>query len=134
MTITPPLRTISWFYNSPGNNGFQVVERVRQTLWDARFYDFWFDSYSASAPYKVGGLLHQQAAELEWQPKEWLRLRSKTESGDFMNILSYLIGVKPALRFTDSDGFVNVEWRLKDSEARWKEINGNPIYQGSRRL
>ena len=36
--------------------------------------------------------------------------------------------------YQDSDGMFVVEWHVDHGDARWKEIQGKPQYQGLRRL
>jgi hypothetical protein len=132
--INPPLRTVSWFYHTQGDSAYQIAERVRLTLWDARIYNFWLDVTRATAPMQMRGNYADQPAEINWQPGEWLNLRLQSSETSLVDTFSYVLGFKPSLCFIDADNYNNWEWHLKDTEQRWHELSGNPVYQAVKRL
>ena len=74
--------------------------------------------------------------DLEWIPGKWLRLRSRSRTLDpaFADRLTHMLGLKPSWRYGDAEGYVVWEWRIGESEVRWREISGNPIYHHPERL
>ncbi len=134
MTITPAHRAISWFYQDPGSVAYDIVERVRLTLWDARIMNFWFSADSKKAPYKLSGEFNSAPAEMSWQPAKWMTVRTKADASSLVQVLSYVIGVEPTLQYGDADDFTVVEWRLQDADDRWFDVSGNPVYSSAKRL
>ena len=49
-------------------------------------------------------------------------------------IRQVLLGLKPSFTYQDTEGMFVVEWHTDGGDARWKEIQGNPAYQGLRRM
>ncbi len=134
MTITPAHRAISWFYQDPGKVAYDVVERVRLTLWDARVMNFWYSADSKKAPFKVSGEFNGAPSDISWQPSKWMVVRVQAEASNLVKALSYVIGVKPTVQYTDVDNYTTYEWRLTDADDRWFAISGNPAYSNAIRL
>ena len=81
------------------------------------------------------GSLDGMPLMFEWEPGKYFILRMGEERKDLIGaIRQILFNLKPAFSYQDLDGLYVVEWHMDDSEARWKDIQGNPQYQGLRRL
>ena len=71
----------------------------------------------------------------EWEPGDYFILRMGEERKDFIGVMrQILLGLVPSFAYQDIDGLYVVEWHLGDTDTRWKDIQGNPQYQGLRRL
>ena len=126
--------SISWFYTSPGDNAHRVAERVRQALWTSGLIDLWLDGTSICAPYKLSGNYEGRMLELEWTPAEWLRMRAQAAPPRLAAQMSWLLGFKPGIHYTDNTGLDVWEWVRGDNTARWMEISGNPSHRSPARL
>jgi hypothetical protein len=49
-------------------------------------------------------------------------------------IRQVLLGLKPNFTYQDTEGLFVVEWHTDGGETRWKEIQGDPGFQGLRRM
>ncbi len=123
-----------WFFQNPGIIPHNIAETVRQSLWSSGLYSIWLDTVNASAPYKLIGQHSEVSLELEWQPSKWLRLRSEEDDSILRNHLSWLLGYKLSLQFTDHMNWKICEWHLQDFDERWREISGNPMYSSPLRF
>lgn len=130
--MTPTI--MSWFYSSPGSDAYQIAERVRLTLWDAGLGDAWLDVVSAQPPYKMSGVYKNDLMGIEWVPGEWFRLRLQAADESVVKRMSFVLGIRPVLRFVDSDAQTVWEWHIDDFSERWREISGNPAYQEPKRF
>ena len=126
----------SWFYTYPESTAHVMAERVRLILWDAGLFELWLDVVRFESPYKVEGSYKGDNVDLEWIPGKWLRLRSRSRTEDpaYADRLAHMLGLKPSWRYGDAEGYVVWEWRIGESEVRWREISGNPIYHHPERL
>ena len=127
--------TISgWFYDYSSHSGHVIGERVRLSLWDSGLFDLWLDVVSSNPPYKMSGNYKGDPVEIEWLPGEWLRLRSGSSQSVIVDRITRLLAMKPSWMY----GYANIdvvwEWYLVDSEERWREISGNPIYQSPKHI
>ncbi|MFQ5407725.1 MAG: hypothetical protein ACE5FI_04795 [Anaerolineales bacterium] len=126
--------SLSWFYTSPGDNPYQISERVRLTLWDARVVDVWLDHATAAAPHRMPGVYRGRPIELEWMPAAWLRLNAQAGDDGLVNGLSNVLGMRPGLQYVDADDHTVWEWHIGDVSDRWREVSGNPAYLQPQKL
>ena len=61
-------------------------------------------------------------------------LRTGKESKEMIGVLRQVLMMRPAFMYQDNDGMHAVEWHTDGGEKRWGEVQGNPGYQGLRRL
>jgi len=118
----------------PGKTPYQIAERVRLSLWEARIGSAWLDTVQASEPYKLAGNFQGGPIEMEWATGKWLRLRLQSDAADVISSFSILLGLKPAIQYQDAGKYKVWEWHVGDIAQRWKEVSGNPQYQHPRRL
>ena len=123
-----------WFYQNPGIIPHNIAETVRQSLWSSGLYSIWLDTVNTSVPYKLIGQHSDASIELEWQPSQWLRLRSEKDIVSLRNHLSWLLGLESNLQFTDHMNWQVNEWHLQAFDERWREISGNPMYSSPMRF
>jgi hypothetical protein len=71
----------------------------------------------------------------EWQPGKWFTLRMAQENRELIGVVRQMLqNLRPAFSYDDSDGMHVVEWHTDGGGERLKEIQGQPQYQGLRRL
>lgn len=125
----------TWFYSHPEPRPYYIEERVNQTLWKHRVQGLWMSCTQAEKPIKMEGNWNGMPIMFEWEPGKYFILRMGEERKEMIGVIrQILFNLPPAFAYQDVDGLYVVEWHLDDSEARWKTIQGNPQYQGLRRL
>ena len=125
----------TWFYTTPEPRPYYIEERVNHTLWKNRIQGLFMSCTQAEKPIKMEGNWNGMPVFFEWEPGQYFKLRMGEERKEFIGIMrQILLGLKPALTYQDIDGLYVVEWHTDGGEARWKDIQGNPQYQGLRRL
>lgn len=125
----------TWFYSHPEPRPYYIEERVNHTLWKHRIQGVWMSCTRAEKPVIMEGSLDGMPLMFEWEPGKYFILRMGEERKDLIGaIRQILFNLKPAFSYQDLGGLYVVEWHMDDSEARWKDIQGNPQYQGLRRL
>jgi hypothetical protein len=121
----------TWFYRTPEKRPYLLAERLRTSFWEQRFGSLWLDPVSAGPP-----VVMQGAIKMEWEPAQWFRLSSRPEVPALAGGVSNLLGRKPYLRYTDTDGDTVWEWWIdpKAGERRWQELQGKPAFGSPIRL
>ncbi len=121
----------TWFYAEPETGRpYMIGERLIQTFWANRLMDLYLECVQAEPPYQAVGQWRDQSMEMEWEVKQYFRLRTSRENRELMAVCSEILGFRPTVSYSDSDGHYVTEWYLGKDEARARiqEIQGNPVY------
>lgn len=124
----------TWFYTTPEARPYYIEERVNHTLWKHRLQTIFMTCTQAANPVKMEGTWQGSPVTFEWQPGKYFILRTAQESKEFIGVMRQILMLRPALAYEDPDGMHVVEWHTDKGAERWAQIQGNPHYQGLRRL
>jgi hypothetical protein len=124
----------TWFYTTPEPRPYFIEERVNHTLWKNRLQNIYMSCYQATTPIKMEGRWYDMPVLFEWQPGKYFILRTGKHSKELIGVLRQVLMMPPVFEYQDSEGLVSVEWHTDGGEARWREVQGNPGFQGLRRL
>lgn len=125
----------TWFYSHPEPRPYYIEERVNHTLWKHRVQGLLMSCTQAADPIKMEGNWNGMPILFEWEPGRYFILRMGEERKDMIGVIrEILFNLAPAFAYQDTDGLYVVEWHTDNSDQRLKEIQGNPQYQGLRRL
>jgi hypothetical protein len=124
----------TWFYTTPEPRPYYIEERVNHTLWKNRLQTLTMSCTQATVPIKMEGNWQGNPVTFEWQPGKYFTLTTPRESKEFIGVMRQILMIRPALAYDNPDGMYVVEWHTDGGAARLKEIQGNPQFQGLRRL
>jgi hypothetical protein len=125
----------TWFYSTPEPRPYYLEERVNHTLWNNRLQGIHMTCTQAEVPFKMEGTWNDTTMTFEWKPGSYFILRTNTESKEIIAVIrQILFNLRPALTYEDPQGQHVVEWHTDGGNQRWTEIQGNPQFQGLRRL
>ena len=125
----------TWFYSVPEPRPYYIEERVNHTLWRNRVQGLYMSCTQAASPIKMEGSWNGMPVLFEWEPGDYFILRMGEERKELVAVMrQILLGLKPSFAYQDIDGLYVVEWHTDYGVKRWKDIQGNPQYQGLRRL
>lgn len=124
----------TWFYSTPEPRPYFIEERVNGTLWKNRLQNIYMSCTSVTAPYQMQGRWYDMPVYFEWQPGQYFILRTTKESKELIGTLRQILMIPPVFSYMDSEGMYAVEWHTDGGEKRWSDLQGNPKYQGLRRL
>lgn len=125
----------TWFYSTPEPRPFYIEERVNHTLWRHRLQGLSMSCTQAADPIKMEGNWNGLPIFFEWQPGQYFILRMGEERKEFIGLMrQILLDLKPTFTYQDLDGLYVVEWHVDGGDQRWQDIQGNPQFQGLRRL
>ncbi|MBZ0278907.1 MAG: hypothetical protein K8I60_22365 [Anaerolineae bacterium] len=130
--MTTDART--WFYTTPEPRPYYIEERVNHTLWKNRLNAISMRCTQATSPIRMEGVYHDLPVKFEFQPGKYFKLHTVQEEKILAGIIRQMLWMKPSLTYVDPDGMHVVEWHTDGGDERWREIQGNPQYQGARRL
>jgi hypothetical protein len=125
----------TWFYSHPEPRPYYIEERVNHTLWKHRVQGLYMSCTQAEKPVRMEGNWNGMPVFFEWEPGSYFILRMGEERKEMIGVIrQILFNLVPSFAYQDSDGLYTVEWHTDNNEQRWKDIQGNPQYQGLRRL
>lgn len=125
----------TWFYSKPEPRPYYIEERVNHTLWRNRVQGLYMSCTQVEDPIRMEGTWNGMPVIFEWEPGNYFILRMGEERKELVAVMrQILLGLKPSFAYQDLDGLYAVEWHTDESEERWKQIQGDPRYQGLRRL
>lgn len=124
----------TWFYTTPEPRPYYIEERVNHTLWKNRLQGLIMSCTRATSPIQMEGVYHDLPVSFEFQPGKYFILRTAQEEKTLTGIIRQMLWMKPVLMYINPDGNHVVEWHTDGGEERWREIQGNPHFQGARRL
>ncbi len=124
----------TWFYETPENSPYLLQERVNGTLWMARLQDVYFAADSATAPFSMSATWQGRPVSIQWEPGQWFRLTADGQAHALVTAFSSILQIPHVMTYTDLNGSAVTEWHRDGGDARWREIQGNPMYQNPARL
>lgn len=125
----------TWFYSTPEPRPYYIEERVNHTLWKNRIQGVFMSCTKTSDPVVMEGNWNGMPLVFEWQPGRYFILKAGEERRELIGaVRQILLGLKPAFTYQDIDGLYVVEWHTDGGEERWKQLQGDPRYQGLRRV
>ncbi|MDL5053834.1 hypothetical protein QQ056_09785 [Oscillatoria laete-virens NRMC-F 0139] len=125
----------SWFYTTPQPRPYFIEERVNHTLWKHRLANIHMVCTHAEVPIRMEGRWQNELpVEFEWQPGKYFILRTGDESKEIIGVMRQILMMRPVLMYQDNEGMYVTEWHTDGGEARWRELQGQPAYQGLKRL
>ncbi|MCY4145906.1 MAG: hypothetical protein OXE95_05905 [Chloroflexi bacterium] len=124
-----------WFYSTPESRPYYIEERVNHSLWNNRLQNVFMSCTQAAPPVQMEGSLDGMLMRFEFVPGGYFILSMPEERKDVIGtIRQILLGLKPSFTYQDNDGMFVVEWHTDGGDARWREIQGDPSFQGLRRM
>lgn len=124
-----------WFYSTPEPRPYYIEERVNHSLWNNRLQNVWMSCTQAENPVQMEGNLDGMPMYFEFVAGQYFTLKMGEERKEIVGtIRQMLLGLKPNFTYQNTDGLFVVEWHTDGGDARWAEIQGNPAFQGLRRM
>ncbi|MFW5690927.1 MAG: hypothetical protein ACOCXZ_00385 [Chloroflexota bacterium] len=124
-----------WFYSTPEPRPYYIEERINHTLWKNRLQGLFMTCTNPEPPIQMEGIWNGMPVYFEWVPGHHFTLRAGEKRKELIGVVrQMLFNLTPSLEYEDPQGFHVVEWHTDGGEARWKEVQGNPAFQGLRRI
>ncbi len=112
-----------WFSKQLPPSRHGIENAVRLAFWAAGFGDTYFTCVQAQPPIKCTGTWRStHAITLEWVPMEYMTVRLPEPDNDAFDAFERVMGHRATVAYRDTNGDVVIEWRVKDGETRYAEL------------
>lgn len=112
-----------WFTKRLPASRHGIENALRLAFWAAGFGETYFTCVQAEPPVKCAGTWRTtHPLSVEWVPLDYFVLRMKEVDQDAFDAFERVLGHRASVAFHDENGDVVVEWRTRDAEARYREL------------
>ncbi len=112
-----------WFTKELPPSRHGIENAVRLSFWAAGFGDLWVTCVQPESPFKCQGLWSStEPLTLEWVPKEYLIVRMKQPNQAALDAFQRVMGHRAFAAYRDQNGDVVIEWRVRDLDARYTDL------------
>jgi hypothetical protein len=87
----------------------------------------WFSCVKETAPFECQGEWGDTDFSMEWEPKNYLLLKMKTPNQDLLNAFERVLKHKALAAYKNGNSSVVVEWRVKNADARFQELQASGV-------
>ncbi len=110
-----------WFLSEPPPSRHTIENEMRTAFWNAGYKQMWFTCTKDHAPIECTGKWRGKDFTVEFEPKKTLTLKMKEPDQELLDAFERVLG-HPALAAYRANGSVVVEWRVRDADARFQEL------------
>ena len=116
-----------WFFTNFPLSRSVIENELRLSFWRAGFGRMWFSCVKETAPFECQGEWGDTDFSMEWEPKNYLLLKMKTPNQDLLNAFERVLKHKALAAYKNGNGSVVVEWRVKNADARFQELQASGV-------
>ncbi len=100
-----------------------IENAVRLALWANGFGDSYITCIDPEPPVKCEGLWRStEPFSIEWVPMDYFLLKLKEPNREVLQAFERALQHRALAAYRDPSGTVVVEWRAREPEARWQEL------------
>lgn len=112
----------NWFFTQFPPSRFVIEGEIRNALWQAGLTDLWLSCTRDVPPFEIYGSWKQKEFRLEWDAKTYILLKTKEPNPALLERFERVLKHRALAAYKDGEGMVVAEWRAKDSDARFQEL------------
>lgn len=117
-----------WFSKKLPASRHGIENAVRLAFWAHGFGDSYFTCVNPEPPVRCTGLWKSTIpVNLEWVPSEYFKLKMNEPNKDTLEAFERVLGHRALAAYRDEQGQVIVEWRAKNAEERWDELEKSGV-------
>ena len=117
----------NWFF-TPYAPARSVIENdLRLSFWKAGLARMWLSCTKDTPPFQCVGFWGDEEFSLEWEPKDCLLLKMKAPNQDLLIGFERVLKHKALAAYRNDGGNVVVEWRVKNADARFDELQARGV-------
>lgn len=114
----------SWFLSELPPSRHAIENEMRIAFWNAGFKQMWFTCVKDQAPIECAGRWRGKDFTVEFEPKKSLALKMKEPDQALLEAFERVLGHRAVAAYR-VNGSVVVEWRVKDADARFQELQSS---------
>ncbi len=99
-----------------------IENALRFEFWRAGFKNVWFTCTQETTPLQAQAAWGENTLNVEWEPSKYLLLKSSQPDQNALNAFAIVLKHKPLAAYKTAEGQVVIEWRIKDGDARFQEL------------
>lgn len=111
-----------WFLTEPPPSRHTIENEMRIAFWNAGFKQMWFTCTKDQPPIECNGKWRGKDFTVEFEPKKSLMLKMKEPDQDLLDAFERVLGHRALAAYKNGGGKVVVEWRVRDAETRFQEL------------
>ncbi len=116
-----------WFFATFPPSRSAIESELRQAIWRAGLQDMWLTCTRDQSPFQCQGEWHGKQFTLEWEPAAYILLKMAEPNQEMLDAFEKVLGHRALAAYKDASGQVVVEWRVKDGEARYAELQASGV-------
>ncbi len=112
----------SWFFAELAPSRHGIENELRLSFWEAGYGQMWFSCTKDEPPYECDGRWNAKTFAVEWEPADYLLLKLKEPDEEILDAFQRILKHRALAAYRNGGGQVVVEWRVKDADARFQEL------------
>jgi hypothetical protein len=116
----------SWFFTEFPPARSVIENDIRLAFWKSGYGKMYFVCVKDTAPLECTGEWGDTEFTIEWEPKNYLLLKMSAPNQKLLEAFENVLNHK-ALAAYKKDGQVMVEWRAKNAEPRFAELQTSGV-------
>ncbi len=104
-----------------------IENELRQALWKVGLGNMWLSCIKDEPPYECRGSWRNQEFALEWEPGAYIMVKTPEPNQDLLDAFERMLRRRALAAYRNGDGRVIVEWRAKDANTRWQELEASGV-------
>ncbi len=116
-----------WFFANFPPSRSAIESELRQAIWRAGLQDMWLTCTHDQPPYACQGAWHGKEFALEWEPGSFILLKMTEPNQELLDAFEKILQHHALAAYKNGDNRVVVEWRIKDADARYQELQASGV-------
>ncbi len=118
-----------WFFTQFPPSRFAIEAELRNSFWHSGYGHIWFTCIRDEPPYACLGLWNDREFHIEWEPKDCLTLTMPEPNDHLLTAFEKVLGHRALAAYKNGEGKVVVEWRVRDGDKRFQELEGSGVQE-----
>jgi hypothetical protein len=115
-----------WFSKQLPPSRHAIENAIRLAFWAQGFGNSYFTCTHPEPPIRCSGLWESSVpVDVEWVPLDYFQVQMKEPNKDALEAFERVLGHRALAAYRNGNGDVMVEWRARDPEARWRELEAS---------
>lgn len=112
-----------WFAKQLPPSRHGIENALRLAFWAHGFGDSYFTCIEPHPPVRCTGLWKSTfPLQVEWVPMDYLQVTMPEPNKEVLEAFERVLGHRALAAYRNDKNEVVVEWRARNSEARWNEL------------
>lgn len=117
-----------WFSKKLPASRHGIENAIRLAFWAHGFGETYFTCVEPEPPIRCTGLWKSTTSfQVEWTPSDYFLLTMKEPNKDVLEAFERVLGHHALAAYRNAQGDVVVEWRAKNPDERWNELEKSGV-------